>query len=88
VINYDSFSSECHTEDLDEDISHESYVRRHIIAEKQEKMRYYQSAIQNSRRKKKQRKSCLLYVTGCLIFVIICRNESSIGKSATGKLSN
>jgi hypothetical protein len=48
------YDSECHTEDLDEDISHEAYVRRHIIAEKQEKMRYYQSAIQNSRRKKKQ----------------------------------
>lgn len=41
-------------EDEDEDISHESYVRRHIKAEKQEKLRYYQSAIKKSRKRKKE----------------------------------
>lgn len=41
-------------EEDDEDISHESYVRRHIKAEKQEKLRYYQSAIKKSRKRKKE----------------------------------
>jgi len=41
-------------EEEDEDISHEAYVRRHMISEKAEKMRYYQSAIANSRKRKKQ----------------------------------
>lgn len=41
-------------EDQDEDISHEAFVRRHIESEKKEKLRYYQSAIKNSRKRKKQ----------------------------------
>lgn len=50
-----NFRSNSRTEDEDEDISHEAYVRRHMIAEKAEKLRYYQSAIANSRKRKKQR---------------------------------
>ena len=49
------FRSDQSKEDEDEDISHESYVRRHIKAEKQEKLRYYQSAIKKSRKRKKER---------------------------------
>ena len=60
------FRSNSRTEDEDEDISHEAYVRRHMIAEKAEKLRYYQSAIANSRKRKKQRElgaSFLTYIS-------------------------
>ena len=65
------FRSNSRTEDEDEDISHEAYVRRHMIAEKAEKLRYYQSAIANSRKRKKQREfetTFLTYICVNLIF--------------------
>ena len=37
----------------EEDLSNETFIQRHIRAEKKEKERYYQSAISQSRKRKK-----------------------------------